>query len=1392
MRKHIAATWLLVLTTMGATLTLAQEGIPPALRDWQGWVLKGEEFRHCPFLANAGLSAGEPVPQQYYRCIWPERLALAVNADGGTFSQRWQVYAQSWVDLPGDREHWPRDVRLNGSPAPVVAGDDTPRLLLKPGSYSISGRFEWSARPEALPLPGTTAIVDLTVDGQRVVQPERPGTAVRLGKRRSAEQPAAMEVQVYRLLRDDVPAQLLTRIRLNVAGDAREELLARALPDGFTPVSLTGALPARLERDGTLRVQVRAGSHEILLQARGTGVATELARPKAGGGKWARDEIWSFAANDVLRVAAAEGADGIDPAQANVPPEWRQLPAFRMTEDSTLRVVERSRGLANADDNRLQLARNLWLDFDHGGFTVVDSIQGTLRRDWRLDMRAPYALASATQNGTQLLVTEGRDGRAGLELRQPQVNLTTIARQTGGGAMPATGWDSRFDQVSGMLHLPAGHRLLAAPGADNAQGAWLENWGLWNVFGIVVVVVFVYWAAGLVPAAIAALALLLTYQEAPQYIWLWGNLLAALAIARSAPDGRFQKFAHAYRSLSFAVLALALLPFLWTQVRLALYPQLEGRGYFNFAVIGARAAPPIEADIANQSMPLEMPRATNMELEKMSSEGYADAAAPTALPSPERSDTNANEFKARGLNSLQVVQRYAAGTVLQAGPGIPAWRYNSYSFGWSGPVEAADEVRFVYIGPVTLFFWRITGVIALLTLFVWLAWLSFGNRWRQPRGDSAAAATSTPDAASPATGSGTGFAGTLAMFVIATALAVLGGSPSARAQAPPGAPASELLEELKRRLTAAPDCAPMCAEITNARVVVDGERLDVTLEVSALASIAVAMPHASDRWQLDAVTLDARTALAIARGGDASLWVPLTPGAHTVRLTGRLAATESIPLAFPQSPRAISVSARGWTVSGINEGRLVAGAVELARVTESRIGTALSAGSEFPAYVRVSRVFNLDLDWTLDTYVTRVAPQRAAISVEVPLVQNESVQTAGVETRNGNALVGLGAGQGQTQWHSGLARSETIELMLPAEAARGEVWSFIVNPQWNVAFEGFPPVLPQNVQAPVWEFRFIPRPGEKLVVHVTRPAAARGTTLAIDSAALYTQVGKRTSDVKLAFDYRSTQGGRHVIDLPADARVTAVRFDGVPQQLRPEKGELPLSLTPGAHHVEVDWEMPGEIGMRTHPGVVDLNSPASNLTHTVAMPESRWPLFASGVGVGPAFLYWGELAVFVAVAWLLARWSRSPLRFYEWLLLGVGLSTQSWLVFAWTAAWLFVMRWRAQWKPAEGLRASAFNALQVFLALFTVIVIAALVFSGIRNGLLAAPDMGVAGPGSNNRTFTWFQDQTSGPLEAPTIWSVPMWVYRALFFAWASWMAFALVRWLRMAFEAWKTGGLWR
>src|SRR6185503_917443 len=204
-----------------------------------------------------------------------------------------------------------------------------------------------------------------------------------------------------------------------------------------------------------------------------------------------------------------------DPAQANVPPEWRRFPAFRMAADSTLEVVERSRGLANADDNRLTLARQIWLDFDHAGFTTLDRLSGTLRKDWRLEMTAPYTLESARAAGEPLLVTRNPSGKgAGLELRTPRLNMEAVARTSGSrGTIPATGWNARFERVQGTLILPPGHRLLAAPGADSAPGSWIEQWGLWDLFGVLVVAVFAGWLAGRLVGAVALVALLLTYQD---------------------------------------------------------------------------------------------------------------------------------------------------------------------------------------------------------------------------------------------------------------------------------------------------------------------------------------------------------------------------------------------------------------------------------------------------------------------------------------------------------------------------------------------------------------------------------------------------------------------------------------------------------------------------------------------------------------------------------------------------------------------------------------------------------------------------------------------------------------------------------------------------------------
>src|SRR5256885_11665191 len=77
--------------------------------------------------------------------------------------------------------------------------------------------------PRSTLFPYTTLFrsLDLIVDGQRVLQPQRPAGRLALGRQATAAEPRRLEVQVYRLIEDDIPLRLVTRLRLRAAGDAR-------------------------------------------------------------------------------------------------------------------------------------------------------------------------------------------------------------------------------------------------------------------------------------------------------------------------------------------------------------------------------------------------------------------------------------------------------------------------------------------------------------------------------------------------------------------------------------------------------------------------------------------------------------------------------------------------------------------------------------------------------------------------------------------------------------------------------------------------------------------------------------------------------------------------------------------------------------------------------------------------------------------------------------------------------------------------------------------------------------------------------------------------------------------------------------------------------------------
>jgi len=1006
------------------------------------------------------------------------------------------------------------------------------------------------------------------------------------------------------------------------------------------------------------------------------------------------------------------------------------------------------------DANQLHLERTAWLDFSGAGFTVVDTIGGEMRQGWRLEMSPPFALQSVrTSSDESLLVTSGMAaGATGVEVRQPEVNLTAVARlPRASGALPATGWRQRFTNASGQLVVGPGYRLLAALGPDSAPQAWLERWQLLDIFAVLLIATAAWRLLGIRTAAIAVAAMILTYQDLGASSWLWLNLLLALALVRAVPEGRLGRLAAAYRVLALAALLVVLVPFLIDQARLAVYPQLEanlasgpGGGLSSYGgpssndqVMRLKAAPEARLNVPPAPAPM--------------------AFAPPAVSNAYRS-APLQEVTVSGLRKLS--GSYEPGVLVQAGPGLPQWQYHVYEYSWSGPVETNATARFVISPPWLTRLWRVAGIVLSVLLIVVLARGDVDRlpRWlRWPR-----------------------LAPGAALFLIAAA--TLGAVPQARADT---APSPALLEELRSRLLEPPKCTPDCAAVLDAQVNIDASRLQVALTVTALDSLAIALPGAEPNWVPDTVQVDGSTAGLVYRSARGVRYVSIPLGRHTVRIAGSVAGLEGLGLSFPLSPHVIDVSAAGWDVSGVNARRLVSGALELVRRRTALESGGAARSEEFPAFVNVTRLFRLAHDWTIETTVDRVAPPSSAFTVRLPLLPAESVTSTGLEARDHRVTVGLAADEEQTEFASIIPISDALELVAPESGPYSERWMFEVGPTWHVDINGVPPVAPGEDVSGMYEY--YPHPGEHLTVRITRPEPVAGGTLAYDSAELRVNAGKRSSDVSLVLAYRSTQGGRQLLHLPDDAEVTLVRSDNTTLGLRPEKGELSLPALPGGHTWTVNWRRAVGAAVVTRAPAVALSAPASNLHISLSIPEDRWVLYAFGPGIGPAILYWGELLVFVCIAWLIGRSRLTPFPARDWLLLGLGLSTFSWSVFVLFVIFVALFEWRARSSPPVERR--RFNLMQIGLAVLAVVAMLAVV-AAVPRGLLGRPDMRISG--GEYGVLAWFQDQTRGALPRPAVLSVSLWWYKIAILAWALWLSLVLTRWLKWAWEGFARDGLWR
>lgn len=1338
------------------TSVIAQESdtktIPDELKQWTDWATWDDMPDGVPFRYNS--------PQKKM-AVWTSALDLSVDEKEGAFSYQVEVYHSSWVRLPGSRDAWPLSVRSNGDSIAVMDQNQSPSIYLKPGSWTITGKFRWAEMPQTVVIPKMIGILNLTRSGESIAAPSWDNSG-KLWLKRTTKEAADknyLSAQVYRNIADGAPMWLYTDVELTVTGKSREEELGAILPVGWNVSSLTAQIPCALDDDGLLKAQVRAGKWIVSIVAFRT-TPVETMTYAEGAKPLAETELVSLQNQPNFRIIEFSDILAVDVAQTTFPDKWRSFPVHLWENKKSFKVIEKMRGMGQKKPAGISISRDFWLDESGDQLTYRDVIAGSSLQTWRLDAAEGQRLGAAKIGDDSQLITKNPiTGATGVEIRVRNLNLQSVGRMDREAKVSATGWQHDAESLQGRLYIPPGWRVFAIFGPDSSHGDWLTAWSLLDVFFLLIFTVAITRLWGWKLGLLALSGFVLSYHEAGMPKFAWVLLLIGLVLYRalsSEKAGKLKIAAKVFTYASAGLVLLGLVPFVKIQVQQALYPQLESHsvvGTYDYDYDSRRS---IQVD-GGLSRPVPSSESVLTERD----DAFGDSSAPAVFFGQSKSSRGGKEWK--GKQNL----KYDSKAKIQTGPAVPEWSWRSVSFDWSGPVSANEKVSFVLI---PLWLQRIITILRVVLLIALLYFLL---------GRLKGGADFVKSKARPSVKSG-------ASVAVMMVVAALSFPSSAQAQYPD----AEMLKTLRARVLDEDKTIAQFAEIPELELSLDGTKLSMDVTIHTAKKTAVPLPGKLPVWSPISVKVEGVENTPVSRI-NGFLWVVLEAGTHRVHVEG-LVPTGDWEWSFLLKPQYVDIRAEGWTVTGVKPDGIPENQVFFVQQNKEQGAEAAYDRKDFNPILNVNRNIELGLIWQSQTTVRRLSPLGKAVSISLPLLPGERILSSDLNAENGRLEIRLGAQQREISWESELTQSPTLLLASEKNDHWVEQWQVTASSVWNLSLGGLEPIFQNNAAdtVPIWK----PWPGESVTLDISRPDAVAGETMTIRQAIHKMNMGSRQRTSTLKLSLQTSLGTDFIMELAPEAAVTSLKLNDVETPVRKEGDRVIVPLRPGEQSIELAWKTPTSLEFKSLGDEVKLPVNCANTSTIISLSsDDRWILWADGPLRGPAVSMWAVFIFVIIIGLILGRVKSSPLKSYEWIFLLLGLSQVSVIAGFLIVAWLFWVSLRGSyskrfWKLPSGV--FNINQLVIVVGLIPVVVILLMV---LHKGLLGSPEMRILGEGSSAGNLRWFEALGEGTmLPVPWVVSVSIWFYRGLMLLWAVWLSFAVLRWARWAFEQLGEGGFWK
>jgi hypothetical protein len=296
--------------------------------------------------------------------------------------------------------------------------------------------------------------------------------------------------------------------------------------------------------------------------------------------------------------------------------------------------------------------------------------------------------------------------------------------------------------------------------------------------------------------------------------------------------------------------------------------------------------------------------------------------------------------------------------------------------------------------------------------------------------------------------------------------------------------------------------------------------------------------------------------------------------------------------------------------------------------------------------------------------------------------------------------------------------------------------------------------------------------------------------MTIDQVNLTVKAGQRATDSDLTLRIRSSRGGQHVINLPDGAQLQNLSINNKIQPIRADNRAVTLPLTPGTQTVAITFRQNQGLEKVFTTPTIDLGVPSVNISQQIQLPNDRWVWWTKGTLMGPAVLIWGIFLIIIGLAIVLGKINLTPLKTWEWLLLGLITAQNHIVGTLLIAGWLLALAGRQKLK-VETTGKWTFDFIQIALITLTISALGVL-FASVEQGLIGKPEMYILGNGSSDTFLKWYQDRSGALLPEVSVFSLPIWIYRVITLIWALWLAFALLKWLKWGWECFSTTTLWK